>query len=186
MARILETLTLATLVTVTLAVTACDSPDRDVDDAAPRDEVLRTDAASLEALAESESEILDAMAAQLGIDSDELLDMALDPAASSGLDLTAPPSPTKSGTCVGLGDIIDFCYQPTSSGVWVWVEAFGIESAHDYLGTNGACDSGGLGTWPATVSYTYCYWEIPVRQVYIGAEACWDDDCDGFFYAKFF
>lgn len=175
-------LVLATLV----ALTACDAPDHDSPEASPRDKVLYTDAASLEALAQSDSVIQDAMADQLELDGERLLDMALEPDASPDLSLTAPPSPSLSSSCVGLNDFLDFCYDKTQSGVWVWVEVLGVESPKDYLGYNGACDSGGLDVGLASATYTYCYWRIPVQQVYIGAEACWLGDCEDVFYAKFF
>lgn len=179
MTRTPQILTLAALATLA----ACDTPD--AAQARTRDEILRTDAESLVALAESESEIQDAMAAQLDVSSEHLLDIALDPAASPEVVLTAPPSPSLASSCVGLNDFLDFCYETTNSGVWVWIEVLGVASPKDYLGTNGACDNGGLDVGLASVSYGYCYWNvIPIEQVYIGGEACWFGDCEDFFYAK--
>jgi hypothetical protein len=182
MTHTLEILTLAALVTVT----ACDAPDRDVDDAAPRTKTLYTDVASLEALAESDSEIHDVMAAQLELSSDELLEIALDPAMAPDVVLTAPPAPTKSGSCVGLHDVLDFCYQKGATGVTVWVEVLGVDSPHQYLGLSGACIDGGLDVELASVDYAICTTPIPVPQVIIVAEACLAGFCDDVAYVKLF
>ena len=179
MTRTLEILGLAALVTVTVTVTACDSPDRDVDDAAPRDKVLRTDPASLEALAELEdSEAREMVTAQLGLDSEQLLDMALDPAASPDLQLTAPPAPTAADSCVGITDILDFCVERKGAGVNVWVKIIGVSSGKDYLGAYGVCDGGGVDAEIASAEYVYCYLALPVPQVVFVAEACYFGSCE--------
>lgn len=186
MTRTLETLTLAALVTFTVTLTGCDSPDRDVDDAAPRTKVLYTDAASLEALAESESEIQDVVAEQLGIDGDALLDIALDPAGSPGVTLTAPPAPVASGPCVSLNDVLDFCHFKTTTGVTAWVELLGVSSPHKYLSLSGACTEGELVAGFATADYAICTAPIPIPQVIVTAETCTLGICDDVAYVKLF
>lgn len=182
MTRTLQTILLTTLVTLA----ACDATDGDVTEASPRDKVLYTDAASLEALVESDSEIQDAIAAQLELDGDRLLDMALDPAASPDLVLTAPPSPSMAESCVGLTDFLDFCYETTNDGVYLWIEVLGVSSGKDYFGANAACDSGGLDVGIASAEYVYCYIRIPVAHAIVTAEACWFGSCEDVVYAKFF
>lgn len=173
MTRTLETLLLVTLVTLA----ACDASD-DVAEPAPRDKVLYTDPASLEALIELEDdEARDVVTAQLELDSEQLLDMALDPDASPDLQLTAPPAPTAASSCVGITDFLDFCYEEKGAGVNVWVEILGISSGKDYLGAYGVCDGGGLDAGIASAEYVYCYLALPVPQLVFVAEACYFGDC---------
>jgi hypothetical protein len=178
MTRTLETLLLTTLVTLA----ACDASDDA--ESRPRDKILYTDPASLDAIIESDSEIQDMVAAQLEMDGDRLLDMALDPDASPDLVLTAPPSPSAAESCVGLNDFLDFCYETSGSGMFLWIEVLGVSSGKDYIGSNGACDSGGLDVGVASAEYVYCYLRLPVDQVIVVAEACFFGDCEDVAYVE--
>lgn len=166
--------TLATLATLA-TIPACDAPD--TGDAEPRSKVLHSDAASLAALAEADTEVLDQMAAQLDMSGDALLARALDPEAYEDMSLTNAPRPALGESCVGITDEVEFCWEKSGGGYFFWVKAFGINGPKHYGSQHGACTSGGFKEWGTGATYTVCYLEIPFKHFIVAAEACFLGDC---------